>query len=293
MTGPQDPAAAGGDRIRAARADRKQVIEALKDAFVHGRLTREEFDARTEQALAAFADLDAVTADIPGAPRPDEPPASPVPAGVGVGGPPALGRRWPLASAAVKSGGCVVFAAVLAISGNMIDNSDLNGYGPGPHHGWTRLLLFLSLALMVTAFGILVNGVATLVNQRRSRRQLPPRPGPGGRALEAGLHGRTGHDPDPPGPRTDQTAADLRAHISSQQVQAGRRMAAGPTRTRRPGLARARRPHLCHHPPPNTRSKRRPRGRSWCGCRDSSGGAPELRWSDVARGGDGSGRSGR
>jgi len=81
MTGPQDPAAAGGDGLHAGHADRKQVIEALKDAFAHGRLTREEFDARTEQALAAFADLDAVTADILGAPRPDEPPASPAPAG--------------------------------------------------------------------------------------------------------------------------------------------------------------------------------------------------------------------
>jgi hypothetical protein len=117
-------------------------------------------------------------------------------------------------SGRVKSGACVVVAAVLAVSGNIIDNSDPNGYGPGPHHGWTRLLLFLALTFMVTAFGILVNGVATSLEQRRSRRQPPLRPGPGGRALEAGLHGRTGHDPDPPGPRTDQTGADLRAHIS-------------------------------------------------------------------------------
>ena len=35
-TGPQDPAAAGRDRLRAGHADREQVIEALKDAFVHG-----------------------------------------------------------------------------------------------------------------------------------------------------------------------------------------------------------------------------------------------------------------
>ena len=36
MTGPQDPAAAGGDRLRAGHADREQVIGTLKDAFVHG-----------------------------------------------------------------------------------------------------------------------------------------------------------------------------------------------------------------------------------------------------------------
>jgi hypothetical protein len=37
MTGPADPAAAGRGRIRAGHADREQVIEALKDAFVQGR----------------------------------------------------------------------------------------------------------------------------------------------------------------------------------------------------------------------------------------------------------------
>jgi len=214
MTGPQDPAAAGGGQLRAGHADREQVIETLKDAFVHGRLSREEFDARTGQALAAFADLDAVTADIPGTPWLGGPAAAPAPAGVGVAGPPALARRWPLARAAVKSGGCLVIAVVLAYSGNMIDNSDPNGSGPGPHHGWTRLLLFLTLTLMVTALGILANGVAASVEQRRSRRQLPPRPGPDGHALEAGPSSGTGHGPVPPGPRPDQTRAELRSDTS-------------------------------------------------------------------------------
>ena len=36
MTGPEDPAAAARDRLRAGHADREQVIEALKDAFVQG-----------------------------------------------------------------------------------------------------------------------------------------------------------------------------------------------------------------------------------------------------------------
>jgi Domain of unknown function (DUF1707) len=55
VIGPQDPAASGGDRLRAGHADREQVVETLKDAFVHGRLTRDEFDARAGQALAAHA----------------------------------------------------------------------------------------------------------------------------------------------------------------------------------------------------------------------------------------------
>lgn len=51
MTGPQDPAGRG--RLRAGHADREQVIEALKDAFVQGRLTRGELDVRAGRALAA------------------------------------------------------------------------------------------------------------------------------------------------------------------------------------------------------------------------------------------------
>jgi len=203
MAGPQDAAAAGGDRLRAGHADREQVIDTLKDAFTQGRLTGDELDARTGQALAArtYAELGAVTADIPGAPRLD--------------GPPALARRWPLATAAVKSGGFLVIAAAVAHSGNIIDNSVPNGPGPGPHHGWTRLLLLLTLTLIVTALVILVRGVTASVEQRRSHKQLPPRPGPGGHALEAGLHGGAGHDPVPPGLRNDQAdRADLRSDSS-------------------------------------------------------------------------------
>jgi hypothetical protein len=67
MTGPQDPAAAGGDRLRAGHADREQVIEALKGAFIYGRLTKDELDARTAQALTArtYAELASITAGIP------------------------------------------------------------------------------------------------------------------------------------------------------------------------------------------------------------------------------------
>jgi uncharacterized protein DUF1707 len=63
MTGPQDPAAAGRDRLRAGYADREQVIEALKAAFVQGMRAKDEFDARVSQALASLthADLAALT----------------------------------------------------------------------------------------------------------------------------------------------------------------------------------------------------------------------------------------
>ena len=67
MAGPQDPAAAGGGRMRAGHADREQAIETLKNAFVQGRLTRDELDARVARTCGArtYADLAAVTADIP------------------------------------------------------------------------------------------------------------------------------------------------------------------------------------------------------------------------------------
>jgi hypothetical protein len=77
------------------------------------------------------------------------------------------------------------------------------------------LPLLLAFAAVFTAIGIMGSAVVTSLEQRRSRRQLPPRPG--GPALEAGRRGGTGHGPVPPGPRTDQAQADLRAHKSPQR----------------------------------------------------------------------------
>ena len=61
-------AGAGGySRLRASHADREQVIELLKAAFVQGQLARDEFDLRVDQLLASrtYADLAEVTASIP------------------------------------------------------------------------------------------------------------------------------------------------------------------------------------------------------------------------------------
>jgi Domain of unknown function (DUF1707) len=54
--------AAGDGRLRASHGDREQVVEVLKAAFVQGRLTPDELDARVGQALAAraYADLAAL-----------------------------------------------------------------------------------------------------------------------------------------------------------------------------------------------------------------------------------------
>jgi Domain of unknown function (DUF1707) len=53
MSGPHDPAAAGHDWLPAGRSDREQVIEALKNAFVDGRLTRNELGMRAHKSRRA------------------------------------------------------------------------------------------------------------------------------------------------------------------------------------------------------------------------------------------------
>jgi uncharacterized protein DUF1707 len=181
-------------RLRAAHADREQAIEALKNAFVDGRLTIDELDAWTGRALAArtYAELTELTVGIPPAPA--------VPA---VARTPAQARRWPLAKAAAGSSLClVIFFFCRAAVGHF----DPGGLGPNPHHSWAVPFFFLGFAAIFAALGILAAGVVGSVNQRRSRRRPPPRPGPDAHALDAR------HDPA----LTDPTRTDLRAGKSRQ-----------------------------------------------------------------------------
>jgi hypothetical protein len=216
--GPQDPAASR-DRLRAGHADREQVIEALKTAFVDGRLTKNELSARTGRALAArtYADLAALTADIPAEPAEAAlVPAVPVPAESTAAvpspdRPPAPEVRRPVAKAAAISGVCLVFAATATGIGTHINP---NVPGPNSHHAWVAACFSLALgACIIAAFTVFL-GVAVAIEQRRSRRQRPPRSGPGGRALDGERHNGAGQDPASPGPRTDQTRTDLRARKS-------------------------------------------------------------------------------
>lgn len=68
MPGNHIPADAAPDGRRvASHADREQVIEVLKAAFVQGRLTKDEFGTRVGQAFTsqAYAELTEVVADLP------------------------------------------------------------------------------------------------------------------------------------------------------------------------------------------------------------------------------------
>jgi Domain of unknown function (DUF1707) len=116
--GARTAAADGGrGRLRASHADREQVIDLLKAAFVQGRLDKDEFDARVGRALASrtYADLAAVTADIPAWPaaattgicggRPRVPPPSN----------PGQARARPSMNNAVTGGACVIVGAHLAM----------------------------------------------------------------------------------------------------------------------------------------------------------------------------------
>ena len=82
---PHDPDsgwAAGGGHMRASDADRERVVDALKAAFVQGRLSKSELVRRAGQALESrtYAELAGTTAGIPAgraATAPPRQPASP------------------------------------------------------------------------------------------------------------------------------------------------------------------------------------------------------------------------
>ena len=153
-TGPQDPARAGRAQFRAGHADREQVIVTLKDAYVHGRLTKDEFDARTSRAFIArtYADLALLTADIPPAQvaaRPVHPPV----------------HRRPLARAAAQSISCLVLMTAAWWVASLADPSaTTTSYGAIATP--LRLVAFFAGLTALCVFG---SGLAASLEQRRSR----------------------------------------------------------------------------------------------------------------------------
>jgi hypothetical protein len=142
----------------------------LKDAFVHGRLTKGELDARAGQALTARtrAELAALTADIP---VPVSPPAAAAPA-ASRPRPPAQ-AHGPLARAAAGSGACLAGAFGLVLFA--ADYLDPHGLG-NPDYPWSDLCAVFAFVLLIMAVFIAVLGVASSVEERRFRRRLPPAP---------------------------------------------------------------------------------------------------------------------
>ena len=159
---------AGRGRLRASHADREQAVEALKDAFVQGRLTKDELDSRVGHALASrtHAELSALTADLPAGPPAARPPRRPVPA-----------RTRRPQNTTVKNGARVIAAATVLTgsvwAGALLSGADSQAAG-----------------FLVSAFTFLWFGIVFLIGsimleaqlKQRSNKQLPPAPGHRGQA---------------------------------------------------------------------------------------------------------------
>ena len=158
--GPGDQGAAGAagrGHLRASDADREHVIDVLKVAFVQGRLTKGELDARVGQTFASrtYADLAALTADIPAGVAAAQPPRTSAQAGVRVPGKAAKPAIW--------AGLVLALLAVVAAIG-------------GPGNVPERLSWLVVFALPACA---LPTGGLLLLHSwldKRSRGQLPQGP---------------------------------------------------------------------------------------------------------------------
>ena len=162
ITGPEEGAAAGRGHLRAAHADRDHVIDLLKVAFVQGRLSKDELDARAGQALTArtYAELATLTADIPAglSARPSRQPAHP--RNRAAQNP--TGPTHPVRNAAIGSASCLILAFLAFAYGAHLDDSN------------TPAFLMLTFVAVMAAVGFVGCGVGNSWQQRHSRAQLPP-----------------------------------------------------------------------------------------------------------------------
>ena len=154
VTGPGGKKAAvavGHGHLRASHADREQVVETLKAAFVQGRLTKDELDARAGLAFGArtYADLAVLTADLPAGPVPPRRAAR------------AHAQRS--RSNAARAGMCVVI--VVAVSAVL----------SFPAGGAAFLLITPFFFMALAAF--VAETLVSRLDSRSHRRRLPPGPG--------------------------------------------------------------------------------------------------------------------
>jgi hypothetical protein len=158
MTGPEGWAAAGGDRLRAAHADREQVIQALKDAFVQDRLTRDELDERAGLALTVRtgAELAALTADLPAGPA--RPPAA---------GRTSLVQSHPVIWAFAGAASCWGFAfGLIVLAASVLDPAGLGA----PQHPGGTLCGLVAFVAVIAGIGVMIHGLGTAEEQRRTRK---------------------------------------------------------------------------------------------------------------------------
>jgi hypothetical protein len=175
VAGPGDELAASAAArgyLRVSHAEREQVIGTLKAAFVHGMLARDEFDLRVGQALMSrtYAELAAVTADLPAGPAVATPP---VPARA-PGGQPVLRPGRAMAAATAIYAGVQAFVF-------------LSPWPAGGENDPARAKIMLFLSSNPIYLLVLLICVACMIAGRRQRRSggRPPQrsaPGAGGQA---------------------------------------------------------------------------------------------------------------
>jgi Domain of unknown function (DUF1707) len=166
MTGPGDEVAAGAGghgRLRAAHADREQVIGTLKAAFVQGMLAKDEFDARVGRAFASrtYAELAALNADLPAMPPAAQPPK---PARPQDRQPVLRPGRWIAVATALYAGAWAY---------------ELFRFPRGGDDQWATPLIAGGFLVYL---GVLIVSVAAIIVNRQERRsggQPPRRPAPG------------------------------------------------------------------------------------------------------------------
>ena len=134
IAGPWHPMRAGmasRGHLRASDADREQVIDVLKSAFVYGLLDQDALSERTGQALASrtYAELNALTAGIPAGLIAAQSPAT-----------------MPPPSRRLVSKKVVVWAVCLLILGPALGAAFLTFYG-----GFVVIFVFAFIGATVTA----------------------------------------------------------------------------------------------------------------------------------------------
>ena len=198
MPGDETAAGAGdGSRLVASQADREQVLDALKAAFVQGRLAKDEFDLRVGKVLATYAELDALTADIPAALTAAQP-----------SGPAreSHNKRLVQRGTAAGAGASVVFAGASVLAAN---GSPVLGLVIG---GVAGAFMTVLLAGLLT----LLSWVLEKGSGRRPSHVLPP--GASGRTSQRPVSVDPAGSPSEPGPVPPHTAEATRSGLSRPPV---------------------------------------------------------------------------
>ena len=187
--------AEGGSNLPVSHVGREQVLDVLKDAFVHGRLAKDEFDLRVGQVLAAYAELDSATADIP--------------TGLTTAQPPETirkshNKKLIQRGTAAGAGASVALTATIAVAarGNPVISLVVVG------------LAGIVVAVLLAGLLRLVSWVLEMVSSRQPSPGLPP--GPSGKVAQrlasadpAGSSSQISHDP----PRTAEAARRLSGRV--------------------------------------------------------------------------------